>query len=131
LQLGVRRPTAVLDEVLEALSTSTNQGAVVFGLNSDSGRGFLRDLVSNDHDRSLGGGHSLLRSANGDVGQIPVIRSLVYVDLRVGRVLDFVDGGSAPAKDACNRPVGDSEFENVVGFFLKLDSLWRCQGKKI
>ena len=100
LSLGVGRATTASNEILEALTTSTNDGTVELAGNVNRSGGLLRNLVRDGANGVLGFLDGLLGTAYGDLCVVLVRRRLVDVDLNTGRILDVVDRRASLAEDA-------------------------------
>ncbi|TEB17655.1 hypothetical protein FA13DRAFT_701362 [Coprinellus micaceus] len=126
LRLRIGGTTATSDEILQTLATSTNDRAMVPGLDGDTLGDLLLDLVGDGKDGSFWPPRYpswfprrvmvLVEFTSSE----PLSRSNVGA-VRV--VLDLVNVGATATKDASNRASGDGELESVVGLLLVFDSV--------
>lgn len=94
------------------------------GLDNKGFQRFLANLLSDCQDSSFGSADSFLGSTDSDVRHsVVVIYSLVDVDLRAGVILDLVDACATFTENTRNSASRDGEFERVVGFLFKLQSV--------
>jgi hypothetical protein len=123
LDLGIRRSPTFGDELLETLSTWTDQGAVELILNKDSSGDLLVDGVGNSKDRRFSRCNAFLAAANGDGRDGLSILGAFDVDMSICLVLDLVDRNTTFTEDAGNCAVGNGEVETVVVLLFEFDGL--------
>ncbi len=123
MSLRVGRSAAPSDELLQALTTSTNDSAVEPAGHFDGGRGLFSDLFRDNEDSGLGLSNSLLGAADTDARVVLVLGSLVDVDLNAIGVLNVIDGRTGLTEDARDRASRNRELDDVVRLLLELDGL--------
>lgn len=124
LRAGVSGTTSPRDDISQVLSSGANDRTVETSLNWNSEGDLILKLLRDSRDGCSRSGDSLLGSSESDSRvTVRVVASLVDVDLRIGVVLDLVDGSSASSEDTSYRSGGDREFDRVVVVLLILDSL--------
>lgn len=125
LSLGVGRATAADNQVLEALSSGTNQCTMEPVLNREGVGDLLLNLVGDSENSSFSFRDCVLRAANNNSGDVRVVIRLVDINLRASVVFDLVNGRAATAENASNRSGGNGELDLVVGLLLVLVGLMR------
>jgi hypothetical protein len=84
---------------------------MILAFDSNRNCNLVHHLIRNGNDRGFGTSNSLFGTTKSDdSGSTVVFRPFVNINLRISLVLDFVNGCSAPAKDAGNRTSRNREF---------------------